>query len=99
MGPAFYVMAILGCGEADAPCEPIAMVDARYASADACAAATAEAVARHHALAYPVVIAQCEPDEGALSRRIMPSQIKLPEPDPQPNDRRAPVSRQRPARG
>ena len=40
MGPAFYIMAILGCGEADAPCEPVATVAARYQSEAECKAAT-----------------------------------------------------------
>ena len=40
MGPAFYVMAILGCGEADTACQQVGVTQAQYESADACTAAT-----------------------------------------------------------
>ena len=61
MGPAFYVMAILGCGEADTACQQVGVTQAQYESADACTAATADAVGRHGDLLYPVVVAQCMP--------------------------------------
>jgi hypothetical protein len=32
MGPAFFVIAILGCGEGDAPCEQVRRLATRYES-------------------------------------------------------------------
>ena len=40
MGPVFYVLAILGCGEGEASCQQIAMAPASYQSVDACHQAT-----------------------------------------------------------
>ena len=81
MGPAFYVMAILGCGEADTACQPVGMVETRYESLEACNAATAMAVSRHMNLAFPVVAAQCEREDRAVAQKLMPRDIDLPAPD------------------
>src|SRR6476620_9997962 len=61
MGPALFVIAILGCGEAEAPCRQVATADARYASRAACAAAAPAAIEQHIDAAYPVVVAECRP--------------------------------------
>ncbi|MFC7499356.1 hypothetical protein ACFQRC_09000 [Enterovirga sp. GCM10030262] len=81
MGPAFYVMAILGCGEADTACQQVGVTQAQYESADACTAATADAVGRHGDLLYPVVVAQCMPGDSKISYKILPGEVDLPEPD------------------
>ena len=83
MGPAFYVMAILGCGEAETACEPVGVTDSRYESVEACTAETAAAIERHANAPYPVVVAQCQKAEGAVVGKILPSEIKLPEPQQQ----------------
>jgi hypothetical protein len=89
MGPAFYIMAILGCGEADTACEQVATVESRYESIDACNAATSAQVERHADLLYPVVVAQCQQAGAKLSGNVLPSQVDLPEPARQPAVRRA----------
>ena len=81
MGPAFYVIAILGCGEADAACQQVSVADAVYQSVDACNAATADALAEHVDLAFPVVVAQCMPGDSKISYKILPGEVDLPEPD------------------
>ena len=40
MEPLMFIMAILGCGEGEAACQPVAPVEARYASEAECLAAT-----------------------------------------------------------
>ena len=81
MGPAYWVMAILGCGEGDVACQPAAVAEARYESFEACNAATAAAVMRHVDLAFPVVTAQCRRADADLAGQLMPRDIDLPGPD------------------
>jgi hypothetical protein len=59
MGPGIFLIAIMGCGEGDAPCRQVRMLEARYESQAACTAATEAAVARNSDVDYPVVVAQC----------------------------------------
>ncbi|HEY9552457.1 hypothetical protein [Allosphingosinicella sp.] len=89
MGPAFYVMAILGCGEADTACEPVGVTEQMYQSIDACTEATPDAVSRHSDLAYPVVVAQCQPGDRSISYKILPHEVELPAPERDPQFRRA----------
>ena len=59
MGPAVYLLAILGCGEGEAACEAVRVLPARYESHEACVAATAAAAEQAQDAPYPVVVAQC----------------------------------------
>ena len=59
MEPLTFLIAILGCGEADAPCQQVRMLETRYESQAACTAATEAAVTRNSDVDYPVVVAQC----------------------------------------
>lgn len=61
MGPAFYIMAILGCGDAGAACEQVRVADAQYASADACTAAIGAILSKQDDISYPEVVAECRP--------------------------------------
>lgn len=82
MGPILYVMAILGCGEAEASCQQVDVASAQYQTIDACNAATAEEVERRLDLAYPVVVAQCHEANRKLSAaELNPADIGLPEPE------------------
>ena len=87
MGAAFYIMAILGCGEADTACEPVATVPARYESVAECNAAAEDAIARHGGDAlFPVVVAQCRKAGEPASQQLWADEVKLPgsdEPSPQ----------------
>jgi hypothetical protein len=88
MGPAFYVLAILGCGEGDAACQTVGVTETMYQSFEACTAATPEAVTRHGDLAYPVVVAQCQPGDRSISYTIMPDDVDLPPAERAPEFRR-----------
>ena len=89
MEPVFYIMAILGCGEADTACQQVSVVDQHYASSEACNEATPDMLATHSDVAFPVVVAQCRPAGKTLSEKVLPEQIKLPEPQQAPKLRRA----------
>jgi hypothetical protein len=84
MGPALYVIAILGCGEGEAPCEPVQTVEAPYESRDACLAATDRALAGFSNLDFPIVVAECRA-QGAAATRLRPADVRLPEPDRRPS--------------
>ena len=59
LGPAGYVLAILSCGESDAPCQQVATAPVRYASQAECLAATEEQLASRADLDHPVIVAEC----------------------------------------
>lgn len=80
MGPAYYIIAILGCGEADAACEEIGRTESSYRSIAACTAATERATRAHSDVPYPVVVAQCR-SGNASSLRLMSHDVRLPEPE------------------
>ncbi len=77
LGPAGYVLAILGCGEADAPCEQVQLTQARYQTEAACLAATDEQAARHSDLPYPVVVAECRP-AGVRNATLRADEVSRP---------------------
>ncbi|WP_106640407.1 hypothetical protein [Allosphingosinicella vermicomposti] len=79
MGPVVYVMAILGCGEADSVCQPIATIPARYESQDACNAAAEDVLARQDDILFPVVVAQCDEEGKPTAGNLMSETVKLPE--------------------
>lgn len=59
MGPAYYIMAILGCGDAGMQCEQVRIVPAHYVSQDACFAAAPDLLGASDDLAFPVVMTEC----------------------------------------
>ena len=80
MGPAIFVIAILGCGEADAPCQQVSVAPAHYSSFAACNDATEAAVAQATDVDFPVVVAQCKAEGMPASLQVRASDIKMPEP-------------------
>jgi len=80
MNPALYVIAILGCGEGEAPCQPVEIVATRYESRAACLAATEQTLSRFTGLDFPIVVAECRA-EGAEATAVRPADVRLPEPD------------------
>ena len=76
MEPVLFVMAILGCGESDAPCRQVAMVQTRYQSDRACLAATGAELARRDIL-YPTVVAQCR-RAGARAQLLRGNEVLRP---------------------
>ena len=78
MGPAFYIMAILGCGEADGACEPVATVATRYESAEQCNAAAQSEIEQHSDVLFPVVVAQCRPANQPIVHKVFADEVKRP---------------------
>lgn len=77
MGPAYYVIAILGCADGGAACVPVATVPTRFESSSACSAATAPALSARTDLDFPTLSAVCR----AVSQPIAGSdepRIKIP---------------------
>ncbi len=77
MGPALFVIAILGCGEGDAPCEQVRRLDTPYQSQASCMAATEAAMAANSNENYPVIVAQCVA-AGSHDAAPRPAEIGLP---------------------
>jgi hypothetical protein len=77
MGPGYFIIAILGCGESDAACQPVRTLEVRYESQAACARAT-EVVLPAQNDDYPVVVAQCVA-AGAAPKPLKAHEVKLPE--------------------
>lgn len=61
MGPAGFVIAILGCADGASACQTVAMPAARYESASQCLAAREEALDANSDLDFPTLIAECRP--------------------------------------
>jgi acyl-CoA synthetase (AMP-forming)/AMP-acid ligase II len=59
MGPAYFVIAILGCADGGTACTPVATLPTRYSSADQCNAATVEALNENNAFDFPTLLAKC----------------------------------------
>ncbi len=67
MGPAFYIMAILGCGDAGASCQQVRVIETRYATPDACSAAMSATLMEQSDVSFPEVMAECRPGKGSLA--------------------------------
>jgi hypothetical protein len=79
MAPLIYVIAIMGCGEGDQACREVQVAAPRFATQAACAAATADILARYTDLDYPSVVAQCRRD-GPRPAVLRGSDVLLPQP-------------------
>ena len=80
MEPLVYIMAILGCGESDASCREVQIVETHYATEAECMAATEAELIRRDDLAYPSVVAQCRRADAA-PQLLRGNEVMLPEPE------------------
>ena len=69
MEPLFYVMAIMGCGDAGEACRQARVEPVRYASAAQCQVAMAEALQRNSDLSFPVITAACQQRGEQVAQR------------------------------
>ncbi len=90
MGPALYLIAILGCGEGDAPCQEVRTVETRYESRDACLAATSAVLNRTNDVDAPNIVAQCRA-AGASPEPVNAADVERPEGGVLPADARSPL--------
>jgi hypothetical protein len=89
MGPGIFLIAIMGCGEGDAPCQQVRMLQAQYESQAACTAATEAAVSQNSDVDYPVVVAQCVAAKGPQPA-LKPGDVLRPGPG-QAESRTSPI--------
>ena len=61
MGPAYFVIAIMGCSDAGMDCRTVATPPAHYSSERACLAARGDALMANTDLDFPTLFAQCMP--------------------------------------
>ena len=61
MGPAYFVIAIMGCGDGGTVCQTVATPAAHYSSQAACLAARSDALMSNSDLDFPTLLAECLP--------------------------------------
>ncbi len=61
MGPAYFVIAIMGCGDGGVGCRTVATPATHYASEQACLAARAGTLMANNDLDFPMLVAECLP--------------------------------------
>jgi hypothetical protein len=79
MAAAYFIIAILGCGEAEAPCQTVRTLNARYENQATCSAATDAALSASTDVDYPVIVAQCVA-AGTAPKRLLPGEVERPGP-------------------
>jgi hypothetical protein len=83
MGPGIFLIAIFGCGEGHATCQPVRTLETRYESRAACMAATENALMRNSDLDYPTVVAQCVASQQAAAFHLTADEVVRPGPPPE----------------
>ena len=63
MGPAYFVIAILGCGDGGTACTPVTTLQTQYVTEAECTAATGAALIDNSQLDYPTLLARCRRGE------------------------------------
>lgn len=61
MGPGFFILAIMGCGDGGAMCQQVAREDTVYRSEAACLAGSDEVLIRESNRPFPLLMAECRP--------------------------------------
>jgi hypothetical protein len=67
MEPAFFVLAILGCGDAGNLCSEARVLPARYTSIQACQAAAPAVLAGNTDLDFPSLAASCRSNTARIA--------------------------------
>ena len=73
MGPAAFVIAILGCADGAAACTPVATLPARYESEATCFAATGGALADSIDADFPTIVARCQRAGSGSAENELPA--------------------------
>ena len=63
MGPAYFVIAILGCADGGTACTPLATLQTHYATEAECTAASGAALIENSQFDYPTLLARCRAGE------------------------------------
>lgn len=67
MGPAYFVIAILGCADGGSSCTPVATLQTHYSSQTECSAATSEALETNSNFDFPTLVARCRRGSGTAA--------------------------------
>ena len=67
MEAVYYVIAIMGCADGSQQCTPVATVPTHYASQEACAAGTQQALLANNDLDFPTLVAECRATKSSAS--------------------------------
>ena len=65
MGPAYFVIAILGCADGGSACTPVATLQTRYENEAQCNAATVSALEANTQFDFPTLLARCQTGTGS----------------------------------
>ncbi len=84
MGPAYYILAVLGCGEGETACQQVATASTQFATQAECQAASEDTLMRHSDADYPVVVAQCRQAGQKAAAQIWSNDVALPQPEAMP---------------
>jgi acyl-CoA synthetase (AMP-forming)/AMP-acid ligase II len=63
MGPAYFVIAILGCADGGTACTPVTTLETRYATEAQCSAAAGAALMENDGFDFPTLVALCRPGQ------------------------------------
>lgn len=76
MGPATFVIAILGCADGGTACTPVATIQTEYTTQAQCTAGTGAALLENSNFDYPTLMARCriEDRKAASSDKDSPKQ-------------------------
>ena len=80
MGPGIFLIAIMGCGDGDAPCKQVRLLDTHYQNRAECLAASEAALVANANIDYPSVVAQCVTPRQAATFRLRADEVRRPEP-------------------
>ena len=78
MGPAYFVIAIMGCADGSQACTPVATMPAQYADQQSCAASVSKALAANTDLDYPTLVAECQAVERRPAATREVKAIRIP---------------------
>lgn len=59
MGPAYFVIAILGCADGGSACTPVTTLQTHYSTQSECAAASGAALIQNSNFDFPTLVASC----------------------------------------
>ncbi|HEX5257872.1 MAG TPA: hypothetical protein VFW35_03710 [Sphingomicrobium sp.] len=59
MGPAYFIIAILGCADGGTSCTPVATLQTHYSTEAECTAATPAALMDNSNFDFPTLVASC----------------------------------------
>ncbi|HXS49197.1 MAG TPA: hypothetical protein VN713_03615 [Sphingomicrobium sp.] len=76
MGPAYFIIAILGCADGGSACTPVATLQTHYATEAQCTAAEGAALIDNSNFDFPTLVARCRPGEVKSAEERKPSAEK-----------------------